>query len=75
MMAQLIAAEVNRFMGAGISGPTITNIDKGVLLAGKYGFNGLTYNPKLSSSDTSLANCLATQLDNYNNGRPVSLCP
>ena len=75
MTAQLVAAELNRFMGAGINGTTIVNIDRAVLLNGKYKFNGLTYSPKLTTADTNLANCLATQLDNYNNGNPVSLCP
>jgi hypothetical protein len=74
MTAQLIAAQLNRYMGSAISGFTITNIDKAVLLNGKYKFDGLTYTPKLSAADTSLANCLATQLDNYNNNRPVSAC-
>jgi hypothetical protein len=74
MTAQLVGAELNRFMGAGISGPTITNIDKAVLLNGQYKFNGLTYSPKLTPADATKANCLATQLDNYNNGRPVSTC-
>jgi hypothetical protein len=75
MTAQLLAAELNRFMGAGISGTTIMNIDRAVLLNGKYKFDGLTYSPKLTTADANTANCLATQLDNYNNGRPVSLCP
>jgi hypothetical protein len=75
MTAQLVAAQLNRFMGAGISGITITNIDRAVLLNGKYNFNGNTYSPKLTTADTNLANCLATQLDNYNNNRPVSNCP
>jgi hypothetical protein len=75
MTAQLIAAELNRFMGAGISGTTITQINRAVLLNGKYEFNGLAYTPKLTAADTAVANCLATQLDNYNNNRPVSNCP
>jgi len=75
MAAQLVAAEANRFMGAAVSGVTITNIDRAVLLLGKYKFNGLPYTPKLSTADANLANCLATQLDNYNNNRPVSSCP
>ena len=75
MTAQLVAAQLNRFMGSGISGVTIVNIDRAVLLDGKYKFNGLTYSPALTAADTSLANCLATQLDNYNNGRTVSACP
>lgn len=75
MTAQLVGAELNRFAGSGISGITITNINRAVLLNGKYQFNGLTYSPKLTSADASLANCLATQLDNYNNDRAVSACP
>ena len=75
MSAQLVAAQLNRFMGAGINGTTIMNIDRAVLLNGKYKFNGLTYSPKLTTADANTANCLATQLDNYNNGRPVGLCP
>jgi Domain of unknown function DUF11 len=76
MTAQLVAAQLNRFMGAGISGITITNINKAVLLNGKYKFNGETYTPSsLTVADKNLANCLATQLDNYNNNRPVSNCP
>jgi hypothetical protein len=75
LTAQLIAAQLNRFMGAGINGTTIMNIDRAVLLNGKYKFNGLTYTPKLTTADTNTANCLATQLDNYNNGRLVGLCP
>ena len=74
MTAQLVAAELNRFMGAGISGTTIVNIDRAVLLNGKYKFDGLTYSPTLTAADTNLANCLATQLDNYNNDRSVSSC-
>jgi hypothetical protein len=74
MTAQLLAAQLNRFMGAGISGTTITNINNAVLLDGKYKFEGLTYIPKPTTADTNLANCLATQLDNYNNDRPVSTC-
>jgi hypothetical protein len=75
MTAQLVGAELNRFMGAGINGATIMNIDRAVLLNGKYKFNGLTYTPKLTTADANTANCLATQLDNYNNGRPTGLCP
>jgi hypothetical protein len=74
MTAQLVAAQLNRFMGAGINGTTITQINQAVLLNGKYKFSGLTYSPKLSTADANLANCLGTQLDNYNNNRPVSAC-
>ncbi|HYK19534.1 MAG TPA: hypothetical protein VEV42_02295, partial [Pyrinomonadaceae bacterium] len=58
MTAQLVAAELNRFMGAGISGTTIMNVDRAVLLNGQYRFNGLTYSPKLTTADTNKANCL-----------------
>ncbi len=75
MTAQLIGAQLNRFVGAGVNGTTIMNIDRAVLLNGKYKFDGLTYTPKLTTADANTANCLGTQLDNYNNGRPVSLCP
>jgi len=75
MTAQLVGAELNRYMGSGVSGTTIMNIDRAVLLNGKYKFDGLAYTPKLTTADANTANCLATQLDNYNNGRVVSLCP
>jgi hypothetical protein len=75
MTAQLIAAELNYFAGAGGNAPTTNNILSAVLLDGKYKFDGDTYTPKLTSADTTKANCLATQLDNYNNDRSVSTCP
>jgi hypothetical protein len=75
MAAQLVAAQLNYFAGAVTNGTTTINIQRGVLLLGQYGFNGLTYSPKLSSADASTATCLATQLDNYNNNRPVNTCP
>ncbi len=75
MAAQLVGAQLNYFAGAGKNGSTTLNIQSAVLLLGKYGFNGLTYSPKLSSADATRANCLATQLDNYNNNRQVSTCP
>ena len=76
MTAQLIAAQLNYFAGAGGNAPTTNNILSGVLLNGKYIFDGNSYSPKLTSADTTRANCLATQLDNYNNDRPgVTTCP
>jgi hypothetical protein len=79
MTAQLVAAQLNYFAGAGTNGPTTSNITKAVVLInGKYHFNGDTYTngttQKLSAADTTLANCLAKQLDNYNNDRAVSTC-
>ena len=75
MAAQLIGAQLNYFAGAGRNGPATLNIQRAIMLLGQYGFNGNTYSPTLSSADASTANCLATQLDNYNNDRPVSTCP
>jgi hypothetical protein len=74
MTAQLVGAELNYFGGAGKNGTTTLNIQSAVLLNGKYKFDGNNYSPKLSGPDTTKANCLATQLDNYNNDRPVSTC-
>jgi uncharacterized repeat protein (TIGR01451 family) len=74
MAAQLVAAQLNYFAGAGKNGPTTVNIQSAVLLLGKYHFDGNTYSPALSSADTTKANCLATQLDNYNNDRSVNIC-
>jgi hypothetical protein len=37
--------------------------------------SGVSYSPKLSAGDASTSTCLATQLDNDNNGRPDSTCP
>ncbi len=73
--AQLVGAQLNYFAGAGKNGPTTLNIQSAVLLLGKYSFNGLTYSPKLSSADNTRAQCLATQLNNYNNDLAVSTCP
>lgn len=74
MTAQLVAAQLNYFAGAGKNGPTTANITSAVLLDGKYGFTGDTYTPKLTAADTTRANCLATQLNNYNNDQPASTC-
>ena len=74
MTAQLVGAQLNYFGGAGKNGVTTLNIQSAVVLNGKYKFDGNTYSPKLSAADTTKANCLATQLDNYNNDRPVSGC-
>ncbi|MCB0212487.1 MAG: right-handed parallel beta-helix repeat-containing protein [Anaerolineae bacterium] len=75
MAAQLVGAQLNYFAGADPNGTTTSNIQRGVLLLGQYGFNGLNYSPKLSSADASTATCLAEQLDNYNNNRSVDTCP
>jgi hypothetical protein len=74
MTAQLVGAELNYAAGAGKNGATTTNITSAVRLNGTYAFDGLTHG-NLSAAATTKANCLATQLDNYNNDRPVSVCP
>ena len=75
MTAQLVGAQLNYFGGAGKNGSTTLNIQSAVLLNGAHSFDGNTYSPKLSAAETSKANCLATQLDNYNNDRSISTCP
>jgi hypothetical protein len=75
MTAQLLGAELNMFSGAGSNGNIATDVSRGVVLNGKYQFNGNGYTGKLSASDTALANCLATQLENYNSNRTVGTCP
>jgi hypothetical protein len=75
MTAQLVAAELNYFAGAGQPANTTSNINKAVKLDGKYNFNGFyPYTPTLSPADKLLAACLNTQLDNYNNNNPASAC-
>ena len=74
MTAQLVGAQLNYFVGAGKNGTTTLNIQSAVLLNGAYKFDGNSYTPKLSGPDATKANCLGTQLDNYNNDRPVSTC-
>jgi hypothetical protein len=75
MTAQLLGAELNLFAGAGGNGNIATDVSRAVVLNGKYMFTGNGYTGKLTSADTSLANCLATQLENYNSNRTVGTCP
>jgi hypothetical protein len=70
MVAQLIAAELNVKAGAGICPTAALAITQANALLVKYGFNGNTYSPKLTKADATIANNLATELDNYNNDRP-----
>jgi len=70
MVAQLIAAELNVKAGAGICPKAATAITQANALLVKYAFNGNTYSPKLTKADATIANNLATELDNYNNDRP-----
>ena len=74
LAAQLLAAQLNYFAGAAQNDATTSNIQRAVMLLGAYAFDGLSYSPGLSTGDARTATCLATQLDNYNNGA-VTTCP
>lgn len=70
MTAQLVAAELNVSAGAYTCSNVVTSIEKAnndLLI--KYNFTGNGYTGKLSASDATTANNLATFLDNYNNNR------
>jgi len=70
MVAQLIAAELNVKAGAGICPKAALAITQANALLSKYFFDGDSYHPKLTKADATIANNLATELDNYNNDRP-----
>jgi hypothetical protein len=72
MAAQLVGAELNIAAGAGVCAKVVTAITQANALLTKYTFTGFTYTGKLSSADATLANSLATRLDNYNNDRPAA---
>lgn len=69
MAAQLVAVRLNLVAGAGSCGKVLTGVAQANALLAKYAFNGSGYTGKLSAADASLANSLATLLDNYNNNR------
>jgi hypothetical protein len=69
MAAQLLAAELNIQGGAGACTSAVSAINQAQALLVQYSFNGLGYSGKLSASDASLANSLATALDKYNNNK------
>jgi len=70
MVAQLIAAELNITAGD-INCPKIAAaITAANQLLVKYAFTGNGYTGKLSKADATMANNLATLLDNYNNDKP-----
>ena len=68
MAAQLLAAKLNVTGGAGTCPASTNAINAAQALLVKYGWNGLTYSPALTSADAALANQLNTTLDLYNNG-------
>jgi hypothetical protein len=73
MVAQLLAADLNVLAGAGQStnSSAARNCAHALLVA--INFNGTSYN-KLTAARTAQANCLATQLDRYNNNLSVGTC-
>ena len=77
MAAQLVAAELNLASGA-YTCPAVANaIASAEALLGTKGFTGVGTGyaaPKLTAAQASLANTLATKLDDYNNNRP-GVCP
>jgi hypothetical protein len=68
MAAQLLAADLNVAAGAGTCPAATTAINSAQALLVKYSWNGDTYTPKLTAADATLANSLASTLDQYNNG-------
>jgi hypothetical protein len=71
MTAQLLAADLNAGAGAGQCSSSATAINQGHALLTKYGFDGLSSSTKLkiTTTDITLANNLATTLNNYNNNK------
>jgi hypothetical protein len=74
LAAQLLGADLNVAAGAGQSTCSMQNIASAHDLLSKVGFNG-TSATKMTSAQAAKANALATQIDNYNNNRPVSCVP
>jgi plastocyanin len=69
LAAQLLAADLNVAGGAGTCASAVNAINSAQSLLVKYSFNGSGYSGKLTSADATLANQLATQLDQYNNNK------
>jgi hypothetical protein len=67
MAAQLLAADLNVFSGAGTCPAATSAINQAHALLSKYHFDGNGYSPKLTKADANLANQLANTLDKYNN--------
>jgi Prealbumin-like fold domain len=74
MVAQLVAADLNLLAGAGQSVNAMNVRSCAHALLVTINFNGNTYNKPLSAAQTTQANCLATQLDRYNNNLSVGTC-
>jgi len=74
MVAQLVAADLNVLAGAGQSVNAMNARACAHALLVAINFNGNTYNKPLTAAQTAQANCLATQLDRYNNNLSVGTC-
>jgi len=70
MVAQLIAAELNVTTGDIPCQKVTDAIAAANALLVKYSFTGNGYTGKLSKADATMANNLATRLDDFNNNKP-----
>jgi hypothetical protein len=79
LAAQLLAARLNVQAGAGVCPNVIIAIDQAQALLDGINFTGTgTYLKKMNPTTTAKANCLASQLDDYNNNRAIACtesCP
>jgi hypothetical protein len=66
MAAQLVAAELNYYAGAGQKAAATSAINAAVKILGKYHFNGTNYQGNISNADKATMNSLANTLDLYN---------
>jgi len=66
MAAQLLAAQLNFTSGAGKCSAAVNAVNQAQALLAAINFNGIKHD-KMSSTQITLANSLATTLDNYNN--------
>ena len=74
LVAQLVAADLNGLAGAGVSVNAMAAINCAHALLTAIHFNGNSYDKPLSAAQINQANCLATQLDRYNNNQSVGTC-
>jgi hypothetical protein len=73
MAAQLVAAELNLAAGAYTCPAVVSAVASANTLLSNHNFVGSGYTTNLTSAESTLANSLATRLDNYNNDR-ASAC-
>jgi hypothetical protein len=68
LAAQLLAAELNQYAGAGTNAAVLGRISDAVRLLGAVNFNGITHG-NISAAQATAMNNLAKLLDDYNNNR------